>query len=77
MRPIVASSLRWRYLVVAAAAALVFFGAQTLAHQKVDVFPEFAPVSVELQTECIGLSPSEVEQLVTVPLENGSRACRA
>jgi CzcA family heavy metal efflux pump len=55
---------------VAAAAALVFFGVQTLGHQKVDVFPEFAPVSVEIQTECLGLSPSEVEQLVTVPLEN-------
>lgn len=71
MRFIVASSLRWRYLVVAGAAALIFFGAQTLGHQKVDVFPEFAPVTVELQTECLGLSPSEVEQLITVPLENG------
>jgi CzcA family heavy metal efflux pump len=71
MRFIVASSLRWRYLVVAGAAALIFFGTQTLAHQKVDVFPEFAPITVELQTECLGLSPSEVGQLVTVPLENG------
>ena len=70
MRFIIGSSLRFRYLVVAAAAALVVFGAQTLGHQKVDVFPEFAPVSVEIQTECLGLSPSEVEQLVTVPLEN-------
>ena len=70
MRFIVGSSLRFRYLVVAAAAALVFFGAQTLGHQKVDVFPEFAPISVEIQTECLGLSPEEVEQLVTVPLEN-------
>src|SRR5437764_7649696 len=70
MRTIVAFSLRFRYLVVAAAAALVFFGGRTLAHQKVDVFPEFAPVTVEVQTECLGLSPSEVEQLVTVPLEN-------
>ena len=70
MRFIVASSLRFRYLVVAAAAALVFFGAQTLGHQKVDVFPEFAPVTVEIQTECLGLSPQEVESLVTVPLEN-------
>ena len=70
MRFIIGSSLRYRYLVVAAAAALVFFGAQTLGHQKVDVFPEFAPISVEIQTECLGLSPSEVEQLVTVPLEN-------
>jgi CzcA family heavy metal efflux pump len=70
MRFIVASSLRFRYLVVAAAAALMFFGSQTLGHQKVDVFPEFAPITVEIQTECLGLSPSEVEQLVTVPLEN-------
>ncbi len=71
MRFIVASSLRWRYLVVAAAAALIVFGSQTLADQQVDVFPEFAPITVELQTECLGLSPSEVGQLVTVPLENG------
>jgi CzcA family heavy metal efflux pump len=70
MRFIVGSSLRFRYLVIAAAAALMFFGVQTLGHQKVDVFPEFAPVSVEIQTECLGLSPSEVQQLVTVPLEN-------
>ena len=70
MRFIVRSSLRFRHLVVAAAAALMFFGIQTVGHQKVDVFPEFAPVSVEIQTECLGLSPSEVEQLVTVPLEN-------
>ncbi len=70
MRLVIAGSLRFRYLVIAAAAALVFFGVQTLGHQKVDVFPEFAPISVEIQTECLGLSPSEVEQLVTVPLEN-------
>ncbi len=70
MRFIVSRSLRFRYLVIAAAAALMFFGVQTLEHQKVDVFPEFAPVSVEIQTECLGLSPSEVQQLVTVPLEN-------
>ncbi|MBV9311920.1 MAG: efflux RND transporter permease subunit, partial [Solirubrobacterales bacterium] len=70
MRFIIASSLRFRYLVITAATALMFFGAQTLGHQKVDVFPEFAPVSVEIQTECLGLSPSEVQQLVTVPLEN-------
>src|SRR5436309_4993956 len=69
MRFIVRSSLRFRYIVVAAAAALMFFGVQTLGHQKIDVFPEFAPVSVEIQTACLGLSPSEVESLTTVPLE--------
>ncbi len=70
MRAIIRLSLRYRYLAVAGAVALMFFGGRTLANQKVDVFPEFAPVTVEIQTECLGLSPSEVEQLVTVPLEN-------
>ncbi len=70
MRFVVSTALRFRYMVVAAAVALMFFGGQTLGHQKVDVFPEFAPITVEIQTECLGLSPSEVEQLVTVPLEN-------
>ena len=69
MRWIVATSLRFRYLVIGFAAILIYFGAQTLGHQKIDVFPEFAPVSVEIQTACLGLSPSEVESLTTVPLE--------
>ena len=64
MRWIVGSSLRFRFLVVAAAAALVFFGGRELQDEKVDVFPEFAPTRVELQTACLGLSASEVEELV-------------
>ncbi|HEX3493478.1 MAG TPA: efflux RND transporter permease subunit [Streptosporangiaceae bacterium] len=69
MRWIVACSLRFRYLVAGIAIALLYFGTQSLGHQKIDVFPEFAPVSVEVQTACLGLSPSEVESLTTVPLE--------
>ncbi|MBB4984481.1 efflux RND transporter permease subunit [Streptomyces nymphaeiformis] len=34
-----------------------------------DVFPEFAPTQVQIQTEAPGLSAAEVEQLITVPLE--------
>src|SRR5436305_8286911 len=70
MRAIIGLSLRFRYLVIAGAVALMFFGIQTLGHQKVDVLPAFAPITVGIQTECTGLSPSEVEQLVTVPLED-------
>jgi CzcA family heavy metal efflux pump len=70
MRWIVASSLRFRFLVVAVAAAMVFFGARELGNNDVDVFPEFAPTRVEIQTACLGLSASEVEELVTVPLED-------
>jgi Cu/Ag efflux pump CusA len=69
VRWIVATSLRFRYLVIGFAAALICFGAQTLGHHKIDVLPEFAPAPVEIQTACLGLSPSEVESLTTVPLE--------
>ncbi|MFL5819551.1 MAG: efflux RND transporter permease subunit [Solirubrobacteraceae bacterium] len=70
MRWIIGTSLRLRFLVAAGAAALMFFGAQQLHHQKVDVFPEFAPTRVEIQTACLGLSAAEVEELVSVPLED-------
>jgi len=36
---------------------------------RVDVFPEFAPPRVDIQTICLGLSTADVESLVTVPLE--------
>ncbi len=69
MRWIVRSSLRLRFLVVAVGAALVIVGVGQIRHAPVDVFPEFAPPTVEVQTECVGLSPAEVEQVVTTPLE--------
>jgi CzcA family heavy metal efflux pump len=65
-----------RYLVVACAGVLVFFGVKQLGHEKVDVFPEFAPTSVQIQTACLGLSASEVEELVTVPLEDALTGVR-
>jgi CzcA family heavy metal efflux pump len=69
VRWIIATSLRLRFLVLGFAGVLLFFGTQSLQHQQIDVFPEFAPVSVEIQTSCLGLSPTEVEALTTVPLE--------
>ena len=70
MRWIVGSSLRFRYIVVALSLGLMYFGFQRVPDLPVDVFPEFAPTRVEIQTICLGLSPAEVESLVTVPLEN-------
>src|SRR5215470_1294643 len=70
MKLVIASSLRFRYLVLALGVALTYVGLSRLQHVPVDVFPEFAPPRVEIQTICLGLSPSEVEQLVTVPLED-------
>jgi CzcA family heavy metal efflux pump len=70
MRWIVGSSLRFRFIVVALAAGMMVFGTIQLRHIPVDVFPEFAPPRVEVQTPCLGLSAADVEQLVTVPLED-------
>jgi CzcA family heavy metal efflux pump len=69
MRWIVAASLRYRYLIVFMAVVLMVFGISRLKNSAVDVFPEFAPPKVEVQTLSTGLSASAVEELVTVPLE--------
>ena len=69
MRAIVGWSLRFRLIVIGIAAASMVIGVSQLSHAPVDVLPEFVPPYVEIQTEALGLSPDEVEQLVTVPLE--------
>jgi CzcA family heavy metal efflux pump len=68
-RWIIESSLKFRFLVIAIATALVAVGLSRLRDMPVDVFPEFAPPLVEIQTEGIGMSTAEVEELVTIPLE--------
>ena len=69
IRWIVGTSLKFRYIVLAIAAAMMLFGTLQLSNSAVDVFPEFAPPRVEIQTPCLGLSAEEVESLVSVPLE--------
>jgi CzcA family heavy metal efflux pump len=69
MRWIVQSSIRFRFLVVAIAMFMMTVGSLQLQSMPVDVFPEFAPPRVEIQTMCNGLSTGDVESLVTVPLE--------
>jgi CzcA family heavy metal efflux pump len=69
MRWIVGSSLKLRFLVVLVAVALLLLGFVQLRGMPVETLPEFNPPMVEIQTEALGLSAAEVEQLVTVPLE--------
>ena len=69
IRAIVRSSLRFRLLVVALAAGVMVAGVVQLRDAPVDVLPEFTPPYAEIQTEALGLSADEVEQLITVPLE--------
>ncbi len=69
MRWILGSSLKFRFLVIAIAAGMMYFGIGQLAKMPVDVFPEFAPPLVEIQTISLGLPAVEVENLVTIPME--------
>jgi CzcA family heavy metal efflux pump len=69
MRWIVWASLKFRLMTVAAAAVLLIVGISQLNDMPMDVLPEFGPPTVEVQTEALGLSAAEVEQLVTVPME--------
>ena len=62
-------SLRFRLLVAAVAAGVLGFGLVSLPSMAVDNLPEFAPPHVEIQTEALGLSAQEVEQLITSPME--------
>jgi len=69
MRSIVESSLKLRLLVVAIALGVMVLGIGQMRYMPVDVLPEFIPPTVEIQTEALGLSAAEVEQMITVPLE--------
>jgi CzcA family heavy metal efflux pump len=63
-------AIRFRGIVVALACVLVAYGVDALGRAKYDVFPEFAPPQVSIQTEAVGLTPEQVEILVTRPIEN-------
>ena len=67
---LIASSVRLRVVVLALCVVLLVVGSRAVRRAPLDVFPEFAPAVVEIQTEAPGLSTEEVESLVTVPIEN-------
>src|SRR5579864_5282391 len=67
---IVRFSLRFRGIVIALACALLGYGIFSLLSSSYDAFPDFAPPEVSVQTEAPGLSPEQVEVLVTQPIEN-------
>ena len=69
MRWIVATSMRFRFLVLAGALGMLVLGVVQLPGTPIDAFPEFAPPRVEIQTVALGMSAVEVEELITTPLE--------
>src|SRR5262249_10237942 len=67
---LVSTSLRLRVVVVSLSITLIIVGFRSARRAPLDVFPEFAPPRVEVQTEAPGLSTAQVESLITMPLEN-------
>ncbi len=70
MNWLVRSSLEARWLVVILACVGLGIGLSQMSHLPLDVFPEFAPPVVEIQTEAPGIATEQVESLITVPIEN-------
>ena len=69
LNAIVSFSLRFKGVVVALACVLFGYGLYIADRSKLDVFPNFVQPQVVIQTECPGLSPEQVETLVTRPVE--------
>ncbi len=67
---LVAFSVRYRGVVVALALLMLGYGIYQLSAASLDIFPEFAPKQVIIQTEAQGLTAEQVEVLVSQPLEN-------
>jgi Cu/Ag efflux pump CusA len=63
-------SIRNRLLILAMTVVAFVAGVYFLRDMAFDVFPEFAPPQVVIQTEAPGLAPQDVEALITYPLES-------
>ena len=66
-------SIRYSGVVVALAVLLMAYGAYRFMSAGLDIFPEFAPKRVIIQTEAPGLAAEQVEVLVTQPIETAIR----
>lgn len=69
MNNLILWSLRYRWFVAILAIVISIYGVIVAIQLPVDVFPDFAPVQVVVQTEAFGFAPEEVENLITLPLE--------
>lgn len=67
---LVRQSIRYPGVVVALAVSVMLYGLYVLGRANLDVFPEFSPAQVVIQTEAPGLSSELVERQVTQPIEN-------
>ena len=70
MSALVRFSIRFSGVIIGLATLMVLYGIHSLTHSNLDVFPEFSPTQLIIQTESSGLSAELVESLVSQPIEN-------
>jgi CzcA family heavy metal efflux pump len=70
MRSLLSLCTRHYGAVAALSLLALLLGTYGALHAPLDVFPEFVPSTVDVQTEAPGFAPQQVEQLVTKPIEN-------
>ena len=63
-------SINYRGVVIAMATLLMFYSIYRLSRAGLDIFPEFSPNLIVVQTEAPGFSTEQVEILVTRPVES-------
>jgi len=70
LSPLIATAIRLRGAIVGLCVVLFCYGGWRLSEAGLDIFPEFSPRQVVVQTEAPGLTAEQVERRVTQPLEN-------
>ncbi len=69
MRSIIESSIKLKFLILIIALGILYLGYTQLRNMSKSVLPEFGEPHIEIQTEALGLSAVEVEELITTPME--------
>ncbi len=69
MSALVRFSIRFSGVIIGLATLVVLYGIHSLTHSNLDVFPEFSPTQIIIQTESAGMSAELVESLVSQPIE--------
>ena len=69
LQRIVAFALSQRLFVILSVLLLIGAGAVVLPSLPIDAFPDVSPVQVKIIMKAPGLTPEEVEQRITVPVE--------